>query len=264
MKKRLYVCDLDGTLLDKPFSPIPEKLFPLIRLMHENGISFAAATGRQPGNVRKLFDGVKGLIYLISDNGGTLYEWDKLIRHDVMQEGREEELIDDIRKTPGVYLEMTGLTTGFMTEEGKPLREFMERGIHVEQVLKDPHVRPEPVTKISMNEFGHPRVSPETVRFFHEKYDDLYSVVESGNGWLDVYPKRSGKGPALKFLIERLGLVRGEVVVFGDNENDVSMFQEAGLSYARDHSLRHVKDAADRVTDDPVAEIEKLLTEDLS
>lgn len=260
--KKLYVCDLDGTLLKTPFDRIPEKLFQLIRVMRKNGVYFAVATGRQSGNVRKLFQPVAGEIYLIADNGGTTYAWDKLLRMAVMDEGREEELIDDILNTESVYLEMTGLTTGYMTKKDGPLRKALE-GIHEEKILDDPHLRPEPVTKISLNELGRKSVSEKTSRFFHEKYDGIYSVAESGNGWLDIYPKHSGKGKALRFLISELKLKKEEVVVFGDHENDVPMFKEAGLSYSREYSLPHVQKESARVTEDPISEIEKLLMEDL-
>ena len=257
---KLIVCDLDMTLLPKPLSRVPEKLFPLIRKMKERGIHFAAATGRQSQNVRDLFSETGGGIYIISDNGGTMYDWDKLIRTAEMDEGREEELIDDILNTPGVYLEMTGITTGYMIKESGPLWDFL-KGINEDTLIDDPHVRPEPVTKICFNELGHASVNEKTARFFQEKYGDVYSVVQSGNGWIDIYSKDCGKGPALRDLIRMLGIKKEEVVVFGDNENDVSMFEEAGLSYAREFSKPDVIEKADRVTTDPVAEIEKLLEE---
>jgi Cof subfamily protein (haloacid dehalogenase superfamily) len=257
---KLIVCDLDMTILPKPLSTVPEELFPLIRLMKERGIEFAAATGRQAQNVRTLFRETGGGIYIISDNGGTMFYWDELIRTAEMNEGREEEIIDDILNTPDVYLEMTGITTGYMIKESGPLWDFL-KGINEDTMIEDPHVRPEPVTKISFNELGHREVDPEKVRFFQEKYGDSYSVVQSGNGWVDIYSAKCGKGPALKDLIQRLGLKKEEVVVFGDNENDVSMFEEAGLSYAREFSLPDVKAKADRVTTDPVKEIGRLLEE---
>lgn len=258
---KLIVCDLDMTLLPKPLSKVPEALFPLIRIMKERGIAFAAATGRQSQNVRNLFWETGGGIYIISDNGGTMFDWEKLIRTAEMNEGREEEIIDDVLATPGIYLEMTGITTGYMIRESGPLWDFL-KGVNEDTLIEDPHVRPEPITKISFNEIGHSAVDPETVRFFQEKYGDLYSVVQSGNGWVDLYSKKCGKGSALKDLIRMLGLKKEEVVVFGDNENDVSMFEEAGLSYAREFSRPDVKAKADRVTADPVSEIRRLLTEE--
>jgi 5-amino-6-(5-phospho-D-ribitylamino)uracil phosphatase len=50
--------------------------------------------------------------------------------------------------------------------------------------------------------------------------------------YLEVYTKYVDKGRALKLLIERLGIKNENVVVFGDERNDLGMFDRAGVSFA--------------------------------
>ena len=51
----------------------------------------------------------------------------------------------------------------------------------------------------------------------------------------ELMPARVSKASALKVMAARLGLEAGEVIAFGDGENDVSMFEWAGTSVAMPH-----------------------------
>ena len=59
-----------------------------------------------------------------------------------------------------------------------------------------------------------------------QPYADRYQVVWSSSRDLDILPASSGKGKAIRFLVERLGLDPHCVVVAGDTGNDASMFDE--------------------------------------
>lgn len=57
---------------------------------------------------------------------------------------------------------------------------------------------------------------------------DRYQVIWSSGRDLDILPAASGKGKAIRFLIEHLGLEADHVVVAGDTGNDATMFHEFG------------------------------------
>ncbi len=52
------------------------------------------------------------------------------------------------------------------------------------------------------------------------KHSDSYDIVSNG----------INKGAAVKFLCEKLGIKKSEVVTMGDGINDYSMFKESGYS----------------------------------
>lgn len=56
------------------------------------------------------------------------------------------------------------------------------------------------------------------------------------------------KGNAVKFLCEKLDIKREEVIAIGDNENDLSMIQYAGVGVAMGNAESIVKDIADYIT----------------
>ena len=67
------------------------------------------------------------------------------------------------------------------------------------------------------------------------------------------------KGIALKNLLRKLGIPKEECASFGDNLNDIPMFEASGTSYAVANALPAVKKAADKVVTGLDTEIRKLI-----
>lgn len=65
---------------------------------------------------------------------------------------------------------------------------------------------------------------------------------------IDIVPRDGGKGVGVRAVMERYGLVRDEVMAFGDGENDMSMMAEAGTSVAMGNGEEQVKAMASYVT----------------
>ncbi len=58
------------------------------------------------------------------------------------------------------------------------------------------------------------------------------------------------KGRGLAILKERLAIPKEQIIAIGDNENDVEMFKEAGISVAMENAKDPVKQQADFVAAD--------------
>ena len=85
------------------------------------------------------------------------------------------------------------------------------------------------------------------VRSAMEKIDGL----EINSSWwdnLEMLEAGVHKGAALRALAERLNLPMEQVMAIGDNENDLSMFEVAGLSVAMGNGTDRAKESADWVT----------------
>lgn len=71
--------------------------------------------------------------------------------------------------------------------------------------------------------------------------------------------KNASKGNALAKLADHLGLNKDEVMAIGDNENDLSMIDYAGIGVAMGNATENVKTIADVHTtsndEDGVAQI---------
>nr|WP_233185652.1 Cof-type HAD-IIB family hydrolase [Thermotoga sp. SG1] len=88
----------------------------------------------------------------------------------------------------------------------------------------------------------------ELKEILSERFKDVVKVFKSFPTYLEIVPKNVDKGKALRFLRERMNWKKEEIVVFGDNENDLFMFEEAGLRVAMGNAIEKVKEASDIVT----------------
>lgn len=75
--------------------------------------------------------------------------------------------------------------------------------------------------------------------------EDQYSP---GYFWLTAHDKKATKDHGIRILQEQTGLLDREVVVFGDNTNDISMFKNAGRSIAVSNATEELKCWATEVT----------------
>ncbi len=63
------------------------------------------------------------------------------------------------------------------------------------------------------------------------KLNDI-SFTRSSSRYIEVRPKGSNKGIALKFVAEKLHLTSQNILAIGDNDNDVEMLRWAGIGVA--------------------------------
>jgi Cof subfamily protein (haloacid dehalogenase superfamily) len=74
------------------------------------------------------------------------------------------------------------------------------------------------------------------------------SVVSSAKGLLDIWAANISKGSAIKVLSERFGVNLENVIAFGDNNNDVELFETVGMPIAMGNAVEQIKSIAKYVT----------------
>ena len=72
--------------------------------------------------------------------------------------------------------------------------------------------------------------------------------------------KNSGKGLALSAVLKEKGLKPEELMVFGDNQNDISMLELTPNSYAVDHAKQDVKVHAARTCESVTETLRQFIT----
>ena len=85
------------------------------------------------------------------------------------------------------------------------------------------------------------------VRSVLEQYPDLRAAYTGI--YVEVYSKDASKGRALAELARHLDIRKEEIACIGDGENDLSMFEAAGLRIAMGNAVEELKKQADHVTD---------------
>lgn len=95
-----------------------------------------------------------------------------------------------------------------------------------------------------------------------------YEIIKSRSNLLEFMPKGITKAYGISLLARELGIQQAEIMTIGDEENDLSMIEYAGLGVAMQNAVSSIKEVADVITDtndnDGVAQaVEKFVLEPL-
>jgi len=264
MLPRLIAIDLDGTLLD-PMGELTERSAAALRAADEAGIIVVFATGRPPQVLHPLAP-------QIGDS----------VRYGVMANGTMICTLPD-----GMPLKFVGYSTsiaiaavqrlrahdpgfgfalatdrGFTNEPGFFERMPIHRG---DAAVPDALVGHEDSDQtIKLLVFHHDHSAVELMTLIPEVLGPGLGVTHMGAEAVELGPPGLDKGAGLQWLCEHLEIDRTEVLVFGDEINDLSMFAFAGHAVAVANAADAVLQAADEIgpsnADDGVAiVIERLL-----
>lgn len=244
MQYKLVVLDMDGTLLNGEHEVSEENRETIMGLM-EQGVQFVLASGRPYESIVPYVKDLGLELPIISANGALVKS---VINNEVyfsssLPMQQVEEILDFADQTSfavSLYLENEIVT---FDEEMVNLHSDLE-GLKAKKINN--FSGNNPIIKILLTD--HPDKVNKTISWFESKYkNDLY-ITSSEPNYLEVMNINASKGIAINNLIKKMDLSAKEVVVMGNNFNDVTMFGIAGLSVAMSNSPQRVREVADFVT----------------
>lgn len=248
---RLIITDIDGTLGPDGTSEVPKRLLELIPLLKQKGILFAAASGRQLTSLRNLFKDVLNDVIFIAENGAYVVCRDTCMSVSYMKRNLVEELTADLRSFEGQRAFLTASTPEaiYVENEDEVFLDFLINGYkNNTKVVADVLKLESPIIKMSLyRENGIGSIGSDILI---PKWRDKLKSVMAGTMWVDFMDLSVDKGYAVGKIQDITGILPSECICFGDNENDCSMFQKVGISYAVENALPIVKQMADKVIDD--------------
>ena len=245
-KFKMAAIDLDGTLLGPDGHISPDNLLAVQRLQRA-GLQVVLASGRQYESMRPYAELLPGVQWLVSCQGG---EFANISRTMVVETGflaaaRVKETLELGRALGFTTLAyaVDGIFTDadwnadlqFYTDLSGcrpvhcPARELFDR-----QIFK----------VIWMN-------TPEEIEQAVARRPFAPAVIQmlrTHARFLEFMPVNVSKASALALLAGRLGVKASETVAFGDGDNDVSMFEWAGVSVAMAHGWPAALQAATYTT----------------
>ena len=249
---RLVASDLDGTLLDAQ-GKLPDGIFDRIRRMRAMGIVFAAASGRQYGNLQRLFFPVRDQMAFLCENGAYLNAFGKTDRTLFPRE-TAEEIIRDILDAGMEVLLSTPETSFLLASAGRAYTDdIIYRLRNTVTIIDDPFALADDYIKISA---FHPEGVAERGRPLQEKWGSCLHADIAGALWLDF--TLANKGSGIRRLARMLGVSLRDTAAFGDQYNDLSMLEIVGHPYLMEHApedlrtrgfapCRNVSDALDEL-----------------
>lgn len=260
MDYKMVCIDMDGTLLKKRKS-VSKESKKTIKEVADKGVKVVITTGRLYNNAAYYSDLVGASAEVIAANGAIIREKrsDKIIFKKNIDKNICKKIVKAANEC-GVVLHVhtidTIITNSYISNfiarfvfSGKKNKDFLINIKTVKDEEKLDEVLEEykdDITKCIMFSISAKRT--EKFRQRLNEIDDIVYYCSSFTG-IEVNAKGVSKGNAVKFLAEHYGIKREEVMCIGDNDNDISMIEYAGLGIAMGNGIDKVKDIADYITD---------------
>ncbi len=252
MGKTLYVSDLDGTLLRKNQTLSGFTTETVNRLV-KNGVIFSYATARSKITAQKAAAGISPAVPIIVYNGAFILEngTGKILHGNFLGRQATEEIFSLLQKhdvLPVVYAYIDGVEKFSYCKTGhsRGATDFLatRKGDIRERMTEKEHLTDGDVFYFSCID-EKDKLEP-LYEMLKDQYHCIFSCdIYSGDYWLEVLHKDATKATAVLKLKEMLAC--DKIVVFGDHENDLSMFRIADQSYAVANAEASVKEAATAV-----------------
>ena len=231
---KLIALDLDGTLLTTD-KKLTNRTKATLKAAREQGVKVVLTTGRP----------LKAMDFFLKELGTDGHEDEYTITFNggLVQKNTGEILdktvfsIDDVSR---IYEETEKLNI--------PLDAISE-GI-VYQIQSDQeslYAQFNPALTFIPTAFPQEPLDAAILKISPELFDK-YEIFKSRELLLEWSPKNVHKATGLAKLIEHLGIDRSQVMACGDEANDLSMIEWAGLGVAMQNAVPEVKAVANVVT----------------
>lgn len=266
---KLIASDLDGTLVSGNMADLPEGFPELVRDLKKRGIIFAAASGRQYHNLRRLFHEVKDDIAYICENGALTVYQDEILHKTEIPQKAALPIIRRLEAEPGTEALVSGAFCSYIKPKDPDFESYIRDMHNQYKVVPDLADIGEPVIKLALFEKAgtedRDRQTYWQSQFMRsETFPYDVKVVTSGSLWLDFLFPGSDKGVGLQALAHSLGIRREEILSFGDNYNDIEMFRASGVSVAVENARPGIAELCDYTTPSVMGFIEKVLKKQVS
>ena len=249
MKKRIFLSDIDGTLL-KGRGSIPEAVAEAARKFAETGW-LCLCTGRSLASA----EGIAGLLGVNAPSilltGAELYDFQK--RQAVWTQPMEGDIRERIawvlEKYPGAGMQVCTETEIYHLRLNERQRQH---GV-VEEAVGRPEYRLEDVK----GEILKLVIAGDDIRELEALGREVFSGGEykfafASRHFTEVVSSRAGKDAAMKKLAEIMKIPVGEFFAAGDSMTDLPMLKLAGTSFAPEDAMEAVKACCEHIVPSPV------------
>lgn len=264
---KLIVSDLDESLLDDTGNISDADLATINKLRHQ-GVKFVPNTGRGFKSVQPLLKKI-GTIdqpneFVISYNGGVIVENqnNQVLASHYLPHQIAEQIYQLARLQPALGVHIYTLNDVYTYNIDTNEHQYIASR-HVTTIDFDQPTlalfQQKPIVKMLVANLDQTQL----IAFQHQvlaAIDDPLSLSFSSNRYLEFNPAHVNKGKAVLELGQMLNIAPHEIMTIGDNHNDLTMIEAAGMGVAVNNSIPVIKKAAQLTlaatnNDNPITEI---------
>ena len=247
----LFVSDLDGTLINSK-REVTKKSLKILNKLIEEGVNFTIATARTPATTVEILKNLNLKLPVALMNGVVIYDTKELKYIDI--KGIEKELANKVidifkthKKNPLIY----GVKDNHLWVYHKEFENVYEYNFYKERADKKlkTFVKVEDyngslsesniINFVAFDNYEKIKAIAEeikciegiTVNYYKDVYEECY--------FLEAYSSEASKANGIKYLSKYIEY--SKVICFGDNLNDIPMFELADEAYATANASEEIK-----------------------
>lgn len=253
MEIKLIALDLDGTLLDADHATIPPKNLEALRAAADRGVHLAIASGRSWSLVRETARALGPVRYGITANGAYVLDTasGKAVGQTGMDPAQCARIIRILRRYNLPYELYIDGDNYVERSDVNRLGDYALSQDFLEMFSRQMTVTDDMIQALDcgvpekFNLFWQPETAGDRAALMAdlEATGPLFFAGALGSN-LEFNAAGVSKGKALVDLCASLGYTPGEVMAFGDADNDLEMLSWAGWSFAMENGSDAVKEAA--------------------
>ncbi|MBQ6806915.1 MAG: HAD family phosphatase [Lachnospiraceae bacterium] len=249
---KILFTDLDGTLLNNE-SQVSEKTQNFIKDFISAGNKLVLSSGRPLDSILEVKEQANlnyPGIFIIASNGTLVYDCDheKPIR-ELRMPLSYVSYLQAQANAQNLHIQTyndDAIITAVEDEEIK----FYRKRIHLPLLLAKDYtsaLTKEPFKMLAIHLTDHSKLTAfcDSIATWA---NDKIQYIFSNDMYLELFVKEAGKGNAVRFVCDYLGVSITDSFAAGDAENDISMLEAAGCGIAMANAAPNVKKAADVIT----------------
>lgn len=256
--KTLYLSDMDGTLLNNE-GVVSDESKKIINELSEKGLLFSVATARSVLSAKMLLDGIKISAPAVMQSGVVIYDFEnkRTVKHYALGSKAYGDIIkvfEENNKAPFSFFlnrekeEYEIIFTHLTLPEHKAFYEARHKmlGSLIHKVEKyEIPIGFDPIFVSLCDKYEDLLIIKEQIEAIDGVGCSFYKDTYTPLWFLEVFNVKASKADGLLFVKKYTSA--NKAVAFGDNLNDLPLFNAADEKYAVENAVEELKGIADGI-----------------
>lgn len=243
----IVATDLDGTLLNNHHRFNDALFGKVLSAIKKQQGHLVIASGEQLDWCERKFSTWQNQLAFVAANGAVVRDDDgQVISTNSFTAADLQAARRALARTGNSLFIVSGVRTAYALRQSPAnFRQMISFYYPHLQTVNDWAAIQLPIIKVAVAVAEHSE--RDAARILNSQLGARLQAIVGGNGELDILKTGTGKGPALQILLNRFKKSHKDLLVFGDQLNDATMFRLAGESCAVSNAVPEIKALATKV-----------------
>ncbi|TAA09555.1 bifunctional Cof-type HAD-IIB family hydrolase/peptidylprolyl isomerase [Streptococcus parasuis] len=240
-KIKIVFFDIDDTLRVKTTGYMPESIRQVFKSLKEKGILTGIASGRTPYGIVPEIKALQPDYFAMINGSYVENAKGQVVYHQPMSSELVKSVIDWTKEV-GIEYGLLGSKKGTLSDRTDRISQVID--LIYDGLETDPEFyKGNDIYQMLTFENDGQKVEELPAQLQEDLRTVRWDAISS-----DIVLKDSSKAAGVAKIVEKLGLKPENVLVFGDELNDIELFEYAGIAIAMGHSHPELQKRADYIT----------------